>query len=68
MDNAHANTTIPGRYDLLTTSEAAAYIGVATETLARWSRDGKVAHVMTPGGRRRYRIKDLDATLARWSR
>ncbi len=45
-------------------SEAADYIGVHFTTLRRWADDGDVACIRTPGGRRRFKKKDLDAFLS----
>lgn len=45
-------------------SEAADYLGVHFTTLRRWTDDGKVPCIRTPGGRRRYRLAELTAFLA----
>ncbi len=45
-------------------SEAAGYLGVHFTTLRRWTDNGKVPCIRTPGGRRRYRLSDLTAFLA----
>ncbi|MGC8779943.1 MAG: MerR family transcriptional regulator [Anaerolineae bacterium] len=45
-------------------SEAASYLGVHFTTLRRWTDDGKVPCIRTPGGRRRYRQSELTAFLA----
>lgn len=68
MDNQESTPTKHNPNALLTGTEAANYLGVHPVSVARWSREGKIAHYLTPGGRRRYRISDLDAALARWSR
>lgn len=40
---------------LLSTSEAAARLGVHPQTLRKWERNGLIPHaIRTPGGRRRY--------------
>jgi excisionase family DNA binding protein len=49
---------------LLTPREAAELFGVRTTTIARWSRDGRLAAFLTPGGHRRYRLSDVRALLA----
>lgn len=61
-----ALTLPPGK--LLTTGEAAAYLGFSPKAVREWSDLGLIAHLVTPGGRRRYRVKDLDAAKARWSK
>jgi excisionase family DNA binding protein len=48
---------------LLTPREAAGLLGVRTTTIARWSREGRLASVPTPGGHRRYRLADVRALL-----
>ncbi|MBM4456827.1 MAG: helix-turn-helix domain-containing protein [Chloroflexi bacterium] len=45
-------------------SAAADYLGVHFTTLRRWTDDGKVPCIRTPGGRRRYRLAELTAFLA----
>lgn len=45
-------------------SEAARYLGVHFTTLRRWTDNGKVPCIRTPGGRRRYQLAALTAFLA----
>lgn len=52
-----------GPDDLLTPAAAAALFGVNPKTLTRWARDGKIRHLETLGGHRRYRRGDVDALL-----
>jgi len=58
--NALASDEIRTWLDL---SEAARYLGVHFTTLRRWTDDGKVPCIRTPGGRRRYRLSELTAFL-----
>jgi photoactive yellow protein len=44
---------------LVTTREAAERLGVGTTTIKRWSDEGLLACVKTPGGHRRYRLADV---------
>jgi excisionase family DNA binding protein len=44
-------------------SAAADYLGVHFTTLRRWADAGEIAHLRTPGGRRRFSIKSLQAFL-----
>lgn len=60
--------TPTGDRKLLNGKEAAAYIGVSAETLRKWAKAGTVPHLVTPMGRRFYRLKDLDRVVARWER
>ena len=48
-------------------SQAAEYLGVHFTTLRRWADNGEVAFMRTPGGRRRFSLKALDAFLLRQS-
>lgn len=48
-------------------SQAAEYLGVHFTTLRRWADSGEVAFMRTPGGRRRFSLKALDAFLLRQS-
>lgn len=41
-------------------AEAAARLGVSTQTLARWARDGKIESGFTIGGHRRYAEAELE--------
>lgn len=50
--------------DLLTATEAAAAWGVSVHTVRRWAKEGKVATISLPSGRRRYRRSDVEALLA----
>ena len=43
--------------------EFAALMGVDPKTVARWSKDGLVPFVRTPGGHRRYRESVVRAVL-----
>lgn len=45
-------------------SAAADYLGVHFTTLRRWTDEGAVPCIRTPGGRRRYRLAELTAFLA----
>ena len=48
---------------LLTPREVAELFGVRTTTVARWSREGRLASFLTPGGHRRYRLPYVRALL-----
>lgn len=40
--------------ELLRPREAAALLGVRPATVARWTREGRLTPIRTPGGHRRY--------------
>jgi excisionase family DNA binding protein len=48
---------------LLTAREVAGRLGVAPDTVLRWTRRGELAAVKLPGGAVRYREDELDAWL-----
>jgi excisionase family DNA binding protein len=55
---------LPGPDDeLLRPREVAALLGVRTATIARWSRQGRLSPLLTPGGHRRYTRASVLAVL-----
>lgn len=50
--------------ELMTTSEVARAFGVDPKTVVRWSKTGKIAHIYTPGGHRRYPAEQVNYLLA----
>jgi excisionase family DNA binding protein len=53
-----------GGTDWLTLGQAARYLGVAQSTIRKWSDQGRLSAFYTPGGHRRYRLRDLEAFVA----
>ncbi len=50
---------------LLTAKEAGEALGgISDETVNRWARDGKIAHITLPSGQRRFRREVIDEILA----
>lgn len=47
----------------MTPGEVAAVFGVSPETIANWADDGKLEHVRTPGGHRRFRRTSVEQLL-----
>ncbi|HSM23907.1 MAG TPA: helix-turn-helix domain-containing protein [Anaerolineaceae bacterium] len=47
-------------------SKAANYLGVHFTTLRRWSDDGLIEFVRTPGGKRKYHQKSLDSFISQY--
>lgn len=45
---------LPERGDLLLPGEVAREFGVSSKTVARWAKTGKIRHIKTPGGHRRF--------------
>jgi len=43
-----------GERDYLRAAEAAAYLNVSPKTVSRWAKEGKVPHIVTLGGHRRF--------------
>src|SRR5918996_5118421 len=54
-----------GESEWLTLGQAASYLGVAQSTIRKWTDQGTLPAIKTPGGHRRYRRGDLDAFLER---
>ncbi|WP_433338201.1 MerR family transcriptional regulator [Spirillospora sp. CA-294931] len=46
------------------TGEVARLFGVSARTVWRWTQEGKLGTIKTPGGQLRYRSEDVDALLA----
>jgi MerR family transcriptional regulator, light-induced transcriptional regulator len=49
---------------LLSTAEAARRLGVTTTTIKRWADDGRLPHMRTAGGHRRFRSEDVRSLSA----
>lgn len=47
----------------LSPRDAAERLGITTDTLRRWERDGLIESERTPGGQRRYREQEVSALL-----
>ncbi len=50
---------------LMTTSEAAQFLGVSERTVRRWAKKGKIPALLTAGGHIRMKRADLEAATAR---
>ena len=51
--------------DLLPIGEAARQLGVSTDTLRRWDREGIITATRTPGGQRRIPATEITRILTR---
>ena len=49
--------------NLMTTAEVAATFRVDPQTVTRWTRQGRLTCIRTPGGRRRYRESEVRRLL-----
>ncbi len=50
---------------LLTAKEAGEALGgISDETMNRWAREGKIAHITLPSGQRRFRREVIDEILS----
>jgi excisionase family DNA binding protein len=52
----------------MTTGEVAKVLGISPKTVARWAKEGKLPHLVTLGGHRRFPaepIRDLARTYPR---
>lgn len=54
---------MPTDDEILTTSGAAAVLGVSDETVRRWADQKLIRHILLPSGQLRFRRSDLDAVL-----
>ena len=53
-----------GCHDYLRAGEVAELLHVSPKTVGRWARDGKLSHVATLGGHRRYARRDIERLAA----
>ena len=51
--------------DYMRTAEAAHVLRVSTKTVSRWAKDGKIPHVVTLGGHRRFPSRAIHELAAR---
>lgn len=49
--------------ELLTAQQVARRLSVHPESVRRWTREGKLASILLPSGRKRYRSEDVEAML-----
>lgn len=59
MTTPHTPT---GEHQFSTTDLAAA-LGVSSETIRRWSNQGLIPHIRTPGGHRRYSDEGMTVAI-----
>lgn len=54
-----------GEREYLRAAEAAAFLNVSPKTVSRWAKEGKVPHIVTLGGHRRFPRRDIEALARR---
>jgi excisionase family DNA binding protein len=59
----HGDVIVGGDVHWLALGQAAKYLGVSERTLRKWADEGRLAAFSTPGGHRRFRLRDLDQFL-----
>ena len=65
VDDRHSTAPqAPGRDRLLTPGEVATLFRVDPKTVTRWAKSGRLTHVRTLGGHRRYDEAEVRALLA----
>lgn len=62
MSSINAYEAVPDDDAFLTTGEAARILRVSSKTVARWAKEGRLPHLVTLGGHRRFpesAVRDL---------
>lgn len=52
----------------LSRREVARLLEVSPHTVYRWTREGRIPYVLTPGGRRRYPREEVEKLVQTWTR
>jgi excisionase family DNA binding protein len=65
IDGSDSEPTPAPTRGYLRAAEAAALLRVSPKTISRWAREGKLGHVVTLGGHRRFRRADIEALADR---
>lgn len=63
MADAEEQETPVGRRDYLRVAEVAELFHVSTKTVVRWATEGKLPHVLTLGGHRRFPRADIERVV-----
>ena len=51
--------------EYLKAGEAAVLLHVSPKTISRWAKEGKIPHIVTLGGHRRFPRRDIEALVSR---
>lgn len=63
MADAEERETPTGKRDYLRVAEVADLFHVSTKTVVRWATEGKLPHVLTLGGHRRFPRADIERVV-----
>lgn len=63
QQSADVGTMSDGKREYLTPYEAARLLQVSPKTVSRWAKEGRVPHLMTLGGHRRYPKREIEALV-----
>lgn len=61
-----ADTLMNGQKRFLSRLEVAELFEVSPHTVYRWTREGRLPYILTPGGRRRYPREEIERFAATW--
>lgn len=62
---ARAPESSNGNEEYLRAGEAAEILHVSPKTMSRWAKEGRVPHIVTLGGHRRFSRKSIDELAQR---
>jgi len=68
MTAAPEASMVPAQHRFLSRVEVAALFDVSPHTIYRWTREGRLPYVLTPGGRRRYPREEIERIASTWLR
>lgn len=57
---------VNGEKRFLSRHEVAQLFEVSPHTVYRWTREGRLPYILTPGGRRRYPREEIEQLAATW--
>ncbi|MDP9389377.1 MAG: helix-turn-helix domain-containing protein [Actinomycetota bacterium] len=68
MDDRQQADRSPRRAEFLRVAEVAEMFHVSTKTVVRWASEGKLPHVLTLGGHRRFPRADIERLVSQLQR
>ncbi len=68
MDGTPRVPALAPHHRFLSRVEVAALFDVSPHTIYRWTREGRLPYVLTPGGRRRYPREEIERIASTWLR